>query len=173
MTTLHGWGTFMLTQQQESILSLPGNSPLQTSKLSLSMIGFSFQYGKDFNYLIMCQVHISLDPIELSISIAFLERSYTLHTPIDHFCFRSPLWFMYACILSHVPLFVTSRSLPGSSVRSIFQANILEWSAISFSRGSFQPRDWTHVSYVSCIGRRILYHCTTWEGSPCIICMYL
>ena len=29
-----------------------------------------------------------------------------------------------------------------------------EWVAISFSRGSFWPRDWTHISY---IGRRILY----------------
>ena len=32
-------------------------------------------------------------------------------------------------------------SLPGSSVHEIFQATVLEWIAISFSRGSFQPRD--------------------------------
>ena len=40
------------------------------------------------------------------------------------------------------------------------------WSvvAISYSRGSSQPRNWTHVSYVSCIGRLILYHCATWEA---------
>ena len=37
-------------------------------------------------------------------------------------------------------------SLPGSSVHGIFQARVLEWVAISFSRGSFQPRDWTRVS---------------------------
>ena len=36
-------------------------------------------------------------------------------------------------------------SLPGSSVHEIFQARILEWVAISFSRGSSQPRDWTQV----------------------------
>ena len=35
--------------------------------------------------------------------------------------------------------------------------------AISYSRGSSQPRDWTHISCVSCIGRWILYHCATWE----------
>ena len=40
-------------------------------------------------------------------------------------------------------------SQPGSSVHGILQARILEWFAISFSRGSSQPRDWTHVS---CIG---------------------
>ena len=31
-------------------------------------------------------------------------------------------------------------SLPGSSVHELFQARILEWVAISFSRGSSQPR---------------------------------
>ena len=35
---------------------------------------------------------------------------------------------------------------PGSSVHGIFQVRILEWVAISFSRGSSQPRDWTWVS---------------------------
>ena len=38
--------------------------------------------------------------------------------------------------------------------------------AISYSRGSSQLRDWTRVFYISCIGRQILYHCTTaylWE----------
>ena len=42
-------------------------------------------------------------------------------------------------------------SLPGSSVHGIFQAKILECIAISSSRGSFQTRDRTHVSRVSCI----------------------
>ena len=37
-------------------------------------------------------------------------------------------------------------SLPGFSVHGIFQARILEWVAIPFSRGSSQPRDWTWVS---------------------------
>ena len=43
-------------------------------------------------------------------------------------------------------------SLPGSSVHGIFQARVLEWVAISFSRGSSRPRDRTHVSRV--VGRR-------------------
>ena len=37
-------------------------------------------------------------------------------------------------------------SPPGSSVRGILRARILEWIAISFSRGSSQPRDRTRVS---------------------------
>ena len=45
-------------------------------------------------------------------------------------------------------------SPPGSSAHGILQARMLEWVAISFSRGSSQPRDRT---LVSCIGRQILY----------------
>ena len=40
-------------------------------------------------------------------------------------------------------------SLSGSSIRGILQARILEWVAISFSRGSSQPRDWTRVSLIA------------------------
>ena len=56
------------------------------------------------------------------------------------------------------------HSLPGSSVHGIFPAWILEWVAISYSRGSPQFRDWTHISYISCIGRWIPYHYATWEA---------
>ena len=49
-------------------------------------------------------------------------------------------------------------SPPGSSVHGTLQARIKEWVVISFSRVSSQPRDWTHISYVSCIGRWVLYH---------------
>ena len=49
-------------------------------------------------------------------------------------------------------------SPPGSSVHGIFQARILKWVSMSTSRGSFQPRDHTHVSYISCISRQVLYH---------------
>ena len=38
---------------------------------------------------------------------------------------------------------------PGSSVYEIPQARILEWVAISFSRGSSRYRDWTHVSCIA------------------------
>ena len=51
-------------------------------------------------------------------------------------------------------------NLLGTSVHGIFQARILEWVTISYSRGSSRLRDWTCVS---CIGRLILYHCSSWE----------
>ena len=50
-------------------------------------------------------------------------------------------------------------SPPGSSAHGICRAGILEWVAISFSRGSSQPGEWTCVSCVCCTGRRILYQC--------------
>ena len=52
-------------------------------------------------------------------------------------------------------------SLQSSSVQEISQARILEWVAVSYSRGSFWPRDLAHVS---CICRQILYHWATWEA---------
>ena len=47
-------------------------------------------------------------------------------------------------------------SPPDFSVYGILQARILEWVAISFSRGSSPPRNWTRVS---CISGRIF---TNW-----------
>ena len=49
-------------------------------------------------------------------------------------------------------------SLPGFSVHGILPTRILEWVAMPSSRGSSQPRDQICVSYVSYIGRQILYH---------------
>ena len=58
-------------------------------------------------------------------------------------------------------------SPPGSSVHGILQARVLEWSAISPSRGSSPPRDGSLISYVSCIGRQSLYH-QCHLGSPIV-----
>ena len=51
-------------------------------------------------------------------------------------------------------------SLPGSSVRRVFQAKIREWVAISFSRVSCPPRDRTCVCYID---PQILYCWAMWE----------
>ena len=53
-------------------------------------------------------------------------------------------------------------SPPGFSVHGISQARIQEWAAISFSRGSSQPRDRTWVSWIA--GR--LSYCLSHQGSP-------
>ena len=57
-------------------------------------------------------------------------------------------------------------SLPGSSVHGIFQAIVLEWIAISSSRGSSQPRDRTCVSRI--VDRRFAVSLVTWVKFRCI-----
>ena len=54
-------------------------------------------------------------------------------------------------------------NLPGFSVHGIFQARVLEWVAISFSRGSSWPRDQTWVFHI--VGR----HFTIWATFPCFL----
>ena len=55
-------------------------------------------------------------------------------------------------------------SPPGFSVHGISQARILEWVAISSSRGSSRPRNQICVSLVSYTGSWIRYHWATWEA---------
>ena len=55
-------------------------------------------------------------------------------------------------------------SPPGSSLYGILQARILEWVALSSSRGSSWPRDWAYVSCGSCIAGGFFYHWATWEA---------
>ena len=54
-------------------------------------------------------------------------------------------------------------SIPGSSVHGIFQAKVLEWVAISFSRGSSTPGDQTWVSHIA--GRRF----TVWATREALL----
>ena len=61
-------------------------------------------------------------------------------------------------------------SLPGSSVHGIFQARVLEWVAISFSKGSSQPRDRTRVSRIA--GRRFTIWATREDGVWMYVWMY-
>ena len=49
-------------------------------------------------------------------------------------------------------------SPPGPSVHGILQARILECVSMPSSRGSSPPTDWTCISLVSGIDRRVLYH---------------
>ena len=68
--------------------------------------------------------------------------------------------FLYICVLSCVQLFAAPWTVgcQASLAHGIFQARMLEWVAISYSRGYSWPRDQTRVSWVSCIGKWILYH---------------
>ena len=56
-------------------------------------------------------------------------------------------------------------SLLVSSIYGIFQARILKWVPMPFSKESSWPRDWTCISYISCTDRCVLYH-QHHTGSP-------
>ena len=84
------------------------------------------------------------------------------------------LSWSYCCV--YITIISFSQSCPtlcdptdcsplGFSVWGIFLGRILKWVAISSSRGSSWSRDWTRVSRVSSIGRKIFfYHLLTWES---------
>ena len=134
------WGNYTVTLKFCSLIipgdkhisfsfSLPTPSPRTQSKFLLSLGGPKFtHYLKLFTIFWI----LLLRPFHVWVCICA-----QLHQP----CLT--LWHPMGC------------SPPGSSAHGIAQARILEWVAISSSRGSSQPRDQTHIS---CISRRILYH---------------
>ena len=72
-------------------------------------------------------------------------------TSLLHFCYEFIFPFVFRSVVAQsCPTLCdpTDCSLPGFSVHGIFQAIVLEWIAISFSRGSFQPRAQTRVSHI-------------------------
>ena len=73
-----------------------------------------------------------------------------------------------ACMLNHFTLCdPVDCSLPGSSVHGILQARILEWVVMPSSRGSSQPRDQTHISYITRLAGRFF---TTGATRPQLKC---
>ena len=97
-----------------------GSSPPR-DRTWVSLIG-----GSRFNLWATRETHLSFNPFgaEISLLLFCCKSCPTLCDPMD-------------C------------SPPGSSVHGIFQARVLEWVAISFSRGSSRPRDRTWVSLIA------------------------
>jgi len=93
-----------------------------------------------------------------------VERSYRVWStgegngkPLQYSCLENPMNSMksesevaQSCLILCDPM---DCSLLGCSVHGNFQAIILEWIAISFSRGSSLPKDWTQVSHT--VDRRL------------------
>ena len=70
-----------------------------------------------------------------------------------------------ACTLSHVLFFVTPRTVAHQAHLSMEFFRQEYWNECHFLfQDISQPKDQTWVSWVSCIGRKILYDCATWEG---------
>ena len=78
-----------------------------------------------------------------------------------HLCGCIPCWdCVHAESLQLCPILCDpmDHSPPGPSVHGTLQAWTLGWVAMPSSRWSSQPKEQTRVSYISCIGRRVLYH---------------
>ena len=104
---------------------------------------------------ISCNYHVGLQPKEGNAFETLMEgfNTTTLGKGIsgDHkshsiLAAESKRVSCSLCLTLYNPM---DCSLPDSSVHGIFQARILEWVAISFSRGSSPPRDQTQVSRIA------------------------
>ena len=112
-----------------------------------------------------------IHPISLSLTVICDAPQISLHLPIRKATAEviEPnkagaafvCWMLFRCSVMSNSCDPMDYSPPGFSAHEISQARILQWVAISFSRGSSQTRDRTHVS---CIGRQILYHRATMEA---------
>ena len=131
---------------------------------------------------IFCHLRLELPIPHLLIKEGFSEtpekphliQQYQHRLNTSTIIWELSVFFKKVFLMSFSPYYQTSKtkpqarpidcSPPGSSVRELFQARILEWVVSSSSRGSSRPRDQIRVSCISCIGRQILYHCATWEA---------
>ena len=111
---------------------------------------------------------VSLQDQQVSLTLAPFKL-LLLHWVPDHVKFWVPFKNGVFCLPQSLSLPKNSPvvmtlccpmdcSLPGFSPHGIFQAKILEWGAICYSRRSSQPKEQTHISWVSHIDRWILYH---------------
>ena len=144
-----------------------------------SLASMGFDYKCDFAPPIAL-LGLLLYPWTWSISLKLLQRhTATVPAPCSYVFMIIQMWnyaevhhqmiaFSKFLILLYCCCFVTKSCLslcnpmdcspPGSCVHGMFQARILEQMATSYSRRSSQPRDWLHVSCISCISKWILYH---------------
>ena len=102
-----------------------------------------------------CKADTNGPPCKVKIPWPTLQDDSIIGKLIHHPRDRQDMGCAQSCLTLCDPM---DCGPPGSSVHGLFQARILAWVAISYSRGSSRPRGRTSSSCVSCIGRRILYH---------------
>ena len=117
-------------------------SPLSTSSQAELCAGerVVLPFTASFQWLILA-IRLALKARDFSSSPASLSKP---HSAVDTKVKRSE--GAQSCLTHCDPM---DFSLPGFSIHGIFQARILEWVAISFSRRSSQPRDQTQVSRIA------------------------
>ena len=94
----------------------------------------------------------------LSFNVEHFYRNYHLETEFVTDCLIASCMhaqLLQLCLTLCDPM---DCSLLGSSAHGDSPGRDTEVDWHGFLQGSSRPRDWTHNSYVSCIGRRVLYH---------------
>ena len=94
-------------------------------------------------------------------SLVLLEEGVCYFTDLKMFNFF--LMHISVCMHGQWCLTLSDPTARLLSVHGIFPARILEWVAISSSRGSSQLRNRTHIFCISCIGWQILYQWATYH----------
>ena len=105
--------------------------------------------------------YTSLSKISLRKAWLFILFQSNIFWTMQLFFLEHSVYLYIACMHAKscpTLLWPMDCSLPCSSVHGILQARIVEWVASSFSSGSSQPRDRTHISFVSCIVKEVFYH---------------
>ena len=94
-------------------------------------------------FLSLLTAHPHPHRLRATVHLRWQAKTVSAGSRLPHVC-------MHAKLLQWPPTLCApmDQSPPGSSVHGILQARILEWVAVSSCRGSSQPRDRTHVSYV-------------------------
>ena len=78
-------------------------------------------------------------------TLTYVNNSQPTATTVQGFLPLQGWWWLFSRSAMFNSSWPRGRNPPGSSVHEIFQARILEWVAISFSRESSQPRDQTRL----------------------------
>ena len=111
------------------------------------------------------QIRSDSGALELGLNIGIWGRGRDIIQPIRCLMSEFSEWICVGS-LSCVWLFGISGTVAHQAVLSMRSSQQEYWSELSFCPlgGSSWPRDWTHISCVSCIGRQILYHWASWEA---------
>ena len=109
------------------------------------------------------QTHIHWATREVSQTLCFKVRKLSIYITISLCCTLEMMQHSKSTMKVKVkscPALWGPKdcNLPSSSAHGIFQTRVLEWVAISFSRGSSRPRDWTQVSSIA--SRRFIIRAT-------------
>ena len=135
---------------------------MQISQETSKVVRYSHLF-KNFPQFFMIHTVKGISTINEAEADVFLEFSFFFYDPTD----VGNLISQCVCVCAQsCPTLcgLMNGSPPGSSVHGIFQARILDWGAISYSRGLPQSRNGTHISWDPSLAGRFFTTSAIWEA---------